>query len=365
MPSVKLRRALQIATVFAGIGGGVSLRRFAKRIEYHTDENDLFTVGTDDGWELDGARYRPRADPFPRPVVLVAGFGQNRALFDLGRGASLARFLADAGFDTYTVNLRGRGSHRTKGQWTFDDHAAHDVPAIVATVRELSGADGVFWLGVDLAGQAIYAAALDGHADGVLGAITLSAPAGFPKDAIVPGLNAPPLGRAHGRIQFRAAVRRLGPALALARSEHRLDPSLRALHTDPVTAARYLTHGVSDEATNLGDQLTRWIHTQAMVDEAGRHIWSDHLREFTLPILALVGSHDQRAPAAAVEKTVEHLGSADKTLVIAGREHGNAQDYGHFDLVIGRAARIEIWPAIVDWLTEHRDAAPAGPRLSS
>lgn len=351
---MKMRRAMQIATVFAGIGGGVSLRRFQKRIEYHTDEDEHFTVDTDDGWVRDAYRYLPRGPRRGRPVVLVAGFGQNTALFDLGRGVSLARALADQGFEAVTVNLRGRGPrHNAKGSWTFDDLVTFDAPAIVSRVCDMTDTDSVTWLGVELGGQVLYASVLDGRTPGVAAAISIAAPAGYPRDAVLPGVTVPPRHRSHGRITLRAAVRHRGPALALARSQHRLEAGLRSATTDPVTAARYLTHAVSDESSALGDQLARWVATDLMTDAAGTRSWSDRLDRFRLPILMIAGAADRRTPLAAVERTYAGLGSTDRTLFVAGRDQGCGIDYSHHDLVFGRTAPADVWPVIVAWLRDH------------
>lgn len=352
---MKMRRAAQIATVFAGIGGGVSLRRFQKRVQYHTDEDERFGIETDDGWWLDAAYYRPRDAPRGAPVVLAHGFGQNRALFDLGRGGSLARAIADQGFRCVAVDLRGRNPrHGDKRPWTFDDMAASDLPAIVAAIRDRLDADTLTWGGVGLGAQLLYAAVLDGRADGITAAISIAAAAGLPSDAIVPGVNAPPRHRSHGRVTLGTGVRRRGPALALARSQHRLEEGLRNTTTDPVTAARYLTHAVSDESTALARQLEGWITSNQMTDVAGSRRWSGELERFRLPILMVGGTADRRAPLHAITATHARLGSPDKTLFVAGRDQGCGSEYGHLDLILGRTAPVDIWPVITHWLDEHR-----------
>ena len=72
----------------------------------------------------------------------------------------------------------------------------------------------------------------------------------------------------------------------------------------------------------------------------------------TTPVLALAGSRDRQCPPDAAEATVTVLGEA-ATLRVFGPEAGEAEHYGHFDMVIGERAREEVWPEIVEWLVSH------------
>ena len=49
----------------------------------------------------------------------------------------------------------------------------------------------------------------------------------------------------------------------------------------------------------------------------------------------------------------EMVGSTEKELMIADREHGFSVDYGHIDLVLGTHARGEIYPRIAKWIETH------------
>ena len=46
----------------------------------------------------------------------------------------------------------------------------------------------------------------------------------------------------------------------------------------------------------------------------------------------------------------EHVGSTDKTYREMGLTNGCQADYGHFDLVVGKNVRDEVYPVIRDWL---------------
>jgi hypothetical protein len=54
-----------------------------------------------------------------------------------------------------------------------------------------------------------------------------------------------------------------------------------------------------------------------------------------------------------VQRALAHLPSGAASYLEFGRAHGHAVDYGHVDLVLGRAAPGEVFPALGRWLAEH------------
>ena len=127
-------------------------------------------------------RYRAAGTPQPFPVICGHGMAGTHFIFDLHPRYSLARYLAAHGFDTWLVDLRGRGDSWPDGgpdvrlQWSFDDFVAHDLPTSVERTCELAGAEQAFWLGMEMSGQAVYAAAIAGTARRVRGAVTCGSP---------------------------------------------------------------------------------------------------------------------------------------------------------------------------------------------
>jgi poly(3-hydroxyalkanoate) synthetase len=76
-----------------------------------------------------------------------------------------------------------------------------------------------------------------------------------------------------------------------------------------------------------------------------------------LPVLAVAGAGDHHlAPPSAVRDLLDRFGSVDRRLIEAGRANGFSIDFDHTGLMIGGAAREEIWPSVVDWLMARADA---------
>ncbi|MCZ7530202.1 MAG: lysophospholipase [Acidimicrobiia bacterium] len=350
--------AIGAVAAAAGALAGRKVIRFYRDLRFDTAEDERIVVETDDGWQLTLDRYAARGSAKPYPVVAGHGFAGSHLIWDLTPQTSLARFLADAGFDFYAVDLRGRGDSTPVGgsgadaQWSFDDIVQHDLPTAVAAACARSGSDEAFWVGLEMSGQALYAAAISETTGQLRGGITCGSPAITPPSAKVPGVTAPPRSRRDGRIPFRAGARAAGPLLALTRSRQ-LESSFRPANTDPIVPARYLYNGVPDESTVLADQFADWVAHGTMHSLDATTVWSDRLDEVTLPLLVMAGARDLQRPADAVRATFEQLGSADKTYIEAGTAAGFSVDHGHDDLVAGRASRAEIFPRISAWLDDH------------
>ena len=72
--------------------------------------DELYRVPTDDGAAIALGRYHAReARRYAEPVILCHGLGANRFHMDFDEHYSLARYLARAGFETWVLELRGRG----------------------------------------------------------------------------------------------------------------------------------------------------------------------------------------------------------------------------------------------------------------
>ena len=347
-----LRGAGALAATVASLG------TWYRRFEWVTGEDERHTARTADGWNLALTRYRPKGEAFPFPVLCGHGMAGTRLIYDLHPDASLARYLASRGFDTWLVDLRGRGDSWPDGgpdrklQWSFDDLAERDLPAAVGRVCELTGAEQAFWIGMEMSGQALYAAAIRDTAGSVRGGVTCGSPVLTPASAKVPGVTSPPTLRRRGRVAFRAGARLAGPILAYGGSSQ-LESSFRPCNSIPVAVSRYFRNGIPDEATDLVDQFGDWIREGVMRSRDGSVVDSERLAEVKLPLLIMAAAHDLQRPPESVRAAFEAFGSPDKTFLLAGLKGGFSLDFGHDDLLAGRAAPAEIFPRIAGWLADR------------
>ena len=337
-----------------------TLGRSYRRFDWQTGEDERHAAPTPDGWNL--ALYRYRALGAARRVPILCGHGMagTHFIFDLHPDYSLARYLARQGFDVWLVDFRGRGDSWPAGgpqpglQWSFDDFAARDLPAAVARVREISGSAEVFWLGMEMSGQALYAASILGTATHVRAGVTCGSPVLTPATALVPGVTSAPKTRRNGRVPFRGGARLAGPVLAHG-GFRVLENSFRACNSDPLAVSRYFRNGIPDEATDLVDQFAGWIRAGSMRNRDGSVVYSDRLADVRLPLLVMAAARDLQRPPEAVRAAFDAFGSRDKTFLRVGIADGFSVDFGHDDLLAGLAAPAEVFPRIAAWLAE-RDA---------
>ncbi|HYX93323.1 MAG TPA: alpha/beta fold hydrolase, partial [Myxococcaceae bacterium] len=138
-----------------------------------------------DGWGLVLYYRAPAVRRYDEPVVLCHGLAANHRNLDFEPPYSLAKYLADAGFECFSVEWRGtgascrppRGVHRT--DYSIDDHIDLDAPAFLETALHRTGARRAFWVGHSLGGLIGYAVAQGRHSDKLAGLVTAGSPAFF------------------------------------------------------------------------------------------------------------------------------------------------------------------------------------------
>ncbi|HVG59314.1 MAG TPA: alpha/beta fold hydrolase [Hyalangium sp.] len=312
--------------------------------------DELYRVPTDDGAAIALGRYHARGERrYAEPVILCHGLGANRFHMDFDERYSLARHLARAGFEAWVLELRGRGLAGASSEFTFDDLAEHDVRAAIRTVLA-TGASQVLWVGHSKGGLTLYAHLARNPQAPVRAAVALGSPFTF---AVQPGL--------------RVFIRRIEPLLQLKSIPTRRITNIALFGAPPGPMTRYmmladnmepdvvrkaLANVPADLSGGVVRQFARWINTHAFTSYDGSFDYQVPLSTVRQPFLLLAGSRDLLAPPLAVARAKEHLGGPVK-VVVAGRAHGFAEDYGHADLVLGRRAPDEIFPLVETFLSAH------------
>ncbi|CAN1241479.1 hypothetical protein LINPERPRIM_LOCUS4977 [Linum perenne] len=98
-------------------------------------------------------------------------------------------------------------------------------------------------------------------------------------------------------------------------------------------------------------QLTTAFREGGLRDRSGKILYKDNLRNCDIPVLALAGDEDIICPPEAVEETVKVLPKHLVTYKIFGESGG--PHYAHYDLVGGHMAVEQVYPAIIEFLSEH------------
>jgi pimeloyl-ACP methyl ester carboxylesterase len=100
-------------------------------------------------------------------------------------------------------------------------------------------------------------------------------------------------------------------------------------------------------------QMSRWASEGTFGSVDGGVDYLEALGGVTTPLLVVAGAGDRVARPPAVRLAVERLPSASAAYREFSRAHGDRVDYGHVDLILGRAAPAEVFPAVAGWLAQH------------
>lgn len=331
--------------------------------------DETLEATTADGWRIAVSRWKPRGPARRRhPVLLCPGLAANRFSWDLAPEVSIPRHLSELGWDVFCVELRGHGhSERPRlfGKkswgWSLDHHAREDVPAAIELVRRTTGSERVHYVGHSMGGILGYTLLARGHGRDLRSVTTIGSSLDYSSAAsdfhlvknltfLRHAIRAVPLG-------FFAAM--MAP-LTMRFGATRLDEfNVSPENTDPRLYRRLTAVAFHSVSTNVLVQLATCFHEGGLCsfDRATRY--GAALAQCEVPVLAIAGTRDRQCHPDAARGTVEACGGGACEVAVFGREHGHAVDYGHFDLLMGRRAREDVWPVLARWLERHDDGARA------
>ncbi|MBX7098781.1 MAG: alpha/beta fold hydrolase [Myxococcaceae bacterium] len=318
-------------------------------------------VVTSDGWTLRVWRRPAPVRRWKEPVVLAHGLANHHRVFSFPGPESLASALAARGFDCYLVDFRDTVSARPppgRREATFDDLAECDVPALASAVLAWSGASSLHWVGHSLGG----AVAAVAPPQPLAGLVTLGSPLFFGAQRPVVGLLRLGLALTPGaRFPLAALAAVLSPLAGWLPWPRRLAVAnvqqLRGEVQRWLLACAFapLWRGV------LRQLLDFFTHDVFRSVDRERDL-REHLRALAVPCLVVAGEVDALAPPAMARLHYEQLTTPDRTLMVLGRAHGQVDDYGHADLILGLRAPVEVFGPVAAWL-EARSTSALGATL--
>lgn len=286
-------------------------------------------------------------------VILCHGLSANGLAFDLP-GRSLARYLTQQGFECFIPDLRGaRHSSLPDKGWNLDDYLEQDLPAIIQLVREQALSKRIHWVGHSMGGLLMLMYGSEHPETPIERVVTLGTAIDYRVGESIyqrwrhllpfvrPVVDRIPFG---GLAQVSASVARYVQLPTERINFHR--PNV-----EPEVITALLQGGFGPVPTALLADLNTTFSEGGFARRGGELRYRDQWPRYRFPTLMFAGSVDQQCQIAAVDETARAVGHVRELEVrIVGRESGQLEDYGHFDLIVGRNAPTEVWPALVDWL---------------
>lgn len=327
------------------------MSRFSLSLPWKPD--DLYRVSTDDGARIALGRYLPRGERrFATPVILCHGLGANRYDLDFSERYSLAQLLARRGFESWVLELRGRGIAGSPSDGSFDDQAVHDAGAALRAVLSASHAKDALWVGHSKGGLIAYAHLARSPAAPIRAVVTLGTPAAFDQQAgvklMLRAVN-PLFGLK--RLPMRLATRVVAP---FGLPPWPVGPYLaNAENMEPEVIRQAIANVSADILGGVARQFSRWISTGTLDGEDGFD-YRKGLGAVTTPMLLMAGVKDLLAPPATVNVVKGWLGGPVETVLLS-KAQGFSADYGHGDLTLGRRAPDEVFPRVVEFLERHAE----------
>jgi cholesterol oxidase len=339
-------------------------------------------VATSDGVPLLLTRYRggPRG-----PVLLAHGLGTSSRIFSTETiGTNLVEFLCARGFDVWLADLRvsidlPSATQRSTG----DDVATKDFPALVATIRYVTGAKQLDAIVHCYGATTLFMSVLAGLA-GVRSIIASQAAA----HAVVPWrlrleasarlatmLSVTGLRSVSTRVNATSSVDRALDSVLAAMAvpaERCASATCRrvSLVYGRVFRHEQLTPETHDAlpdlfgSSNLGalEHMAAIVRRGRLVSATGRDDYLGHVERLALPVTFIHGALNERFLPASTAATyamlcAKHGAKRYDRHVIAG--------YGHMDCIIGKSASTEVYPLMLRHLERVSAASPPAAPITT
>lgn len=325
--------------------------RIAVVSELRTDTRDIATA---DGWRL---RLRRAIVPdrlvhAHRPILIVPGYAMNSYIFRYHpRGTSMEHALAAAGYEVWSMDLRGQGDTQTirakAGGISMWHYAMFDLPAAIAGVMaETDSPQGdLTLLGCSLGGTISYsylALRPRGHRVGQL--VTVAAPLRW--DSIHPVVRtlfaSPFLARNVRLARTRSMVRGVMPLLLRAPRLVDIYMNTSTIDTRRMTE---ITRTVETPPRKLNRDIAYWLRDRDLTLR-GINV-TRALKGMDMPLLVVLGNRDGVVPEPTVMSVIDAWGGDDVHVVRVGDP---SNWYAHANLFVADDAPELVFEPMVRWL---------------
>jgi len=328
-------------------------------------QGEIHHPKTSDNWDLTLEHLSPRNTIGLKkyPVIICHGLVGNRNYFKIKEEKSIVARLISEGYDVWLLDLRGRTDAGTPSlffgektySYSFDDYAIKDVETAITYVLEKTGSKKVNWIGHSMGGMVVYTKIGTYKEDRIANLVTIGSPFSFYT----------PTKYLKSLSKFSPLLRII-PVIPLSSLTHLesdynipqpKNPFTRLFYykenTEPEIENKLKSLSTNNESPNVFKQFANGVQTGEIQSFNQTISYTSNLKNLTTPVLLIAGRRDHLGTPAIVRQVYDNIGSSDKTILVAGRSEGFAEDYGHVDLVMGTNSDSDINIPITNWLNER------------
>eukprot|EP00277_Geminigera_cryophila_P018785 CAMPEP_0179436544 /NCGR_PEP_ID=MMETSP0799-20121207/20522_1 /TAXON_ID=46947 /ORGANISM="Geminigera cryophila, Strain CCMP2564" /LENGTH=349 /DNA_ID=CAMNT_0021216757 /DNA_START=207 /DNA_END=1256 /DNA_ORIENTATION=+ len=290
-------------------------------------------------------------------IVLCHGLGSNRFTFDLSKDVSVAKFLVDRGWTTWLVDLRGSGSSKRCGDlslkktWNFDDHLK-DVHAIISKVYEVSG-NPVHFVGHSMGAMLLQcAASQEGLSHKLRSGTSIGGSLFLQESQWRSYLSLWPLVKHLPQVDagcFQAAISPLSFRVNSFWDKFFFNQD----NVDPKVARKMFRKNWESMPIPLLRQIKTAFKSPGLLSHDKSIIYAEKLGSISIPMLLIAGSCDLQTPPVGVAAIASKIPGCQYVCLGSHSESGKPRHYGHFDLIVGRHAKNDVWDRVNEFVEIH------------
>ncbi|GGY03345.1 alpha/beta fold hydrolase [Paludibacterium paludis] len=299
-------------------------------------QEDLFVpVGQNDRLHL----RRIRCHPGGEAVLMVHGVMANGRIFYSESGKGLAHYLAEAGYDVFVADLRGRGQSQPPigraSRHGQTETIVEDLPALQREIRRLTGGQPVHWIAHSWGGVHM-TSSLVRHPE-IIGEVKSLVYFGSKRSVRVSNLNKLIEVDFMWNIASRWLVRAVG-----------------------YLPARAIRLGADNESDKSHLQSKLWALPAPWIDSDDGFDYGAAACRVTLPpALYFAASNDPcRGHPEDVKRFRDESGPHLSRVHLLGRATGHRHDYNHVSLLTHPDAVRDHFPLALAWMRGDTRAVP-------
>jgi len=348
--------AMLVALVVVIISASCSV---LERMPSSFKDSERVEIMTEDGVKLSLQDIVPKRDLIKYPVLLIPDFFLDADEFFTGPQGGLATYLAERGFEVWTIDLRGQGKSAIystgdskSSDWCLDKWLESDIASALSEIIKNSGKDKIILIGHGLGGTLAILAGAE-YPDRVAAVISLGSPGGVwrPANRLINSL-----------LDYKSAI----PANPVKIQDYLDMPApfeakeglwdillFNDSGFEGGHAKTFFANKSNFVSPCILRKLSDWYVNGRLLDISGERDFLENFDGLVQPALLIAGKLDHLYCPGEALIAYDSIPSEDKEFFIASRVNRLSVDYGHMGLVMGPNADQDIYRYIVRWVQKR------------